>query len=109
MTRPRHLWRLVVGFVAFTADTVRHLSVVPQQTRRGYGSALLEYASREMFDNGAREAFLWVLTENRSGRDFYAFHGWVDTDEVRDCEYPPYPEERRLRKVNPAAPRRRAL
>lgn len=108
-TRVLELFDAPVGFVAFTADTVRHLSVVPQHTRRGYGSALLEYASREMFDNGAREAFLWVLTDNESGRDFYAFHGWVDTDEVRDSEFPPHPEERRLRKANPAAPRRRAL
>jgi GNAT superfamily N-acetyltransferase len=95
-----------VGFVAFDADTVRHLGVVPGQTRRGYGTALLEYATREIFDSGAAEAWLWVLTANETARAFYRFHGWSDTDELRDCEFPPYPEEIRLRKRNPSAPRR---
>jgi len=95
-----------VGYLAFDAHTVRHLGVVPDQTRRGGGSVLLTYATREMFDAGAREASLWVLTDNTTGRRFYSSHGWADTDDRRECAFEPYPQERRLTKANPAAPRR---
>jgi ribosomal protein S18 acetylase RimI-like enzyme len=95
-----------VGYVAFTADTVLHLGVVPQQRRRGYGSALLEFASLEIFDSGVREAQLWVLVENIVGRAFYRSHGWRETDDRRDCTFPPQPPELRMVRRNPAAPRR---
>ena len=49
--------------------TIRHLGVVRHQTRRGYGSALVEFASLEIFAGGAREADCgcWSTT-NRPGR-----------------------------------------
>ena len=72
-----------VGFVAFDDDTVLHLGVVPDQTRRGYGSALLEFASLEIFAGGAREASLWVLADNEAARAFYRAHGWTETGERR--------------------------
>ena len=95
-----------VGYVAFDADTVQHLGVVPHQTRRGYGSALLEFACLEIFSGGVPEASLWVLIDNETARAFYRSHGWTETDDRRTAEYPPYPEEIRMRTRNPAAPRR---
>ena len=81
-----------VGYVAFDATTIRHLGVVRHQTRRGYGSALFEFASLEIFSGGAREAELWVLVDNEPARAFYRSHHWNETDERRKSEYPPYPE-----------------
>jgi GNAT superfamily N-acetyltransferase len=95
-----------VGFVAFDADTVRHVGVLPQHTRRGYGSALLEFATTEIFDAGAPQANLWVLVENHGARAFCQSLGWRETDDRRDSEFPPAPTELRLERRNPAAPRR---
>lgn len=95
-----------VGFVAFDSAQIRHLGVLPHHGRRGYGSALVEFASQEMFDAGAVEAFLWVLTRNEAARRFYRAHGWSELDDRRDCEHPPRPEELRMLRRNPAAPRR---
>lgn len=95
-----------VGFVAFGAESLLQLGVLPHHTRRGYGTALLEYASNEMFDAGAREISLWVLTGNASGRAFFASHRWVETEDRRKSVHPPRPELRRLVRRNPAAPRR---
>lgn len=95
-----------VGLVGFNADTVLHLAVVPHQMRRGYGSALLEYATADIFDSGAREAQLWVLVDNQVARTFYRSHEWIDTDVRRDCDFPPSPEEMKMTRKNPSAPRR---
>jgi len=95
-----------VGFVAFDADTVRHLGVLPEHTRRGYGSALLELATTEIYDAGATTAHLWVLAGNAAARAFYATQQWRETGDRRDCEFPPAPPEIRLERHNPAAARR---
>ena len=95
-----------VGYVAFDADTVRHLGVLPDHTRRGYGTALLEFATREIFDGGAPLAQLWVLVGNAGARAFYRTLDWQETDDRRDCSYPPEPPELRLERRNPSAPRR---
>lgn len=95
-----------VGFVAFDADTVLHLGVSPEHTRRGYGTALLEFATTEIFDAGAPTATLWVLVANPGARAFYAGHQWHETPDRRDCEFPPAPQEMRLERPNPTAPRR---
>lgn len=95
-----------VGFVAFDASTIRHLCVVPDHTRRGYGSALMEFATAEIFDDGAAGASLWVLEGNPGARAFYASLGWTGTRDRRDCAFPPAPPELRLERVNVAAPRR---
>ena len=95
-----------VGFVAFDADTVLHLGVLPDHGRRGYGSALLELATTEIFDGGAPRAQLWVLVGNAGARAFYAALGWRETEDRRDCPYPPHPPELRLERRNPTAPRR---
>jgi ribosomal protein S18 acetylase RimI-like enzyme len=95
-----------VGFVAFNDDTVLHLGVVPHHARRGYGSALLEFASLEIFAGGKAQASLWVLAGNEAARAFYRSHRWIDTADRRTSEYPPHPEEIRMIRRNPAAPRR---
>jgi GNAT superfamily N-acetyltransferase len=95
-----------VGYVAFDGDTVRHLGVVLDHQRRGYGSALLEFACMEIYGGGAREAFCWVLAGNQAARAFYSARGWSETGERRNSEYPPHPESLQLTRKNPHAPRR---
>ncbi len=98
-----------VGLVAFeTAGIIRHLAIVPQQFRRGYGSLLLEYATEEIFDSGTSEARLWVLVGNTAARSFYRRRGWTETDERAEAEYPPHPAELMMVRPNPSAPRRRS-
>ncbi|GAA2109966.1 hypothetical protein GCM10009841_31620 [Microlunatus panaciterrae] len=95
-----------VGFVAYDSSTVRHLGILPEQMRRGYGTLLLEHATSEIFDRAAPSAALWVLEDNKIARDFYLGQGWVETDDRRECAFPPGPTEMMMTKRNPAAPRR---
>jgi ribosomal protein S18 acetylase RimI-like enzyme len=96
-----------VGYVAFNGDTVHHLGVVSAQQKRGFGSALLEFACIEVYAGGAREAFCWVLADNHAARAFFRSHGWTETGARRESEYAPHPELLQLRRPNPHAPRRR--
>ena len=95
-----------VGYVAFNADTILHLGVDPKHLRRGYGSALLEFASLEIFDAGISVAQAWVLVDNHAARAFFRSHGWRDTPERRDCKYLPRPKQLKMMRQNPSAPRR---
>jgi ribosomal protein S18 acetylase RimI-like enzyme len=95
-----------VGFVAFDTDTVLHVGVLPDHSRRGYGTALVEFATKEIFDGGAARANLWVLVGNAAARAFYRTLDWRETDDRRDCEFAPAPPELRLEKRNPTPPRR---
>jgi len=95
-----------VGYVAFDADTVRHLGVVSDHQRRGYGSALLEFACMEIYGGGVREAFCWALADNHIAHAFYRTRGWTETGARRNSEYPPHPESLQLMRKNPHAPRR---
>lgn len=104
-TRVLELLGAPVGFVAFSDDTIAHLGVVRHQTRRGFGSALLEYATEQIFDGAATQAQLWVLSQNVAARSFYRHFRWQDTDDHRRSEYPPHPEEMLMVKANPRAPR----
>ncbi|SDU84075.1 PH domain-containing protein [Microlunatus sagamiharensis] len=88
-----------LGYVAFSSSgEVLHLGIAPHRTRRGYGSALLEFAVREMYDGGEPEATLWVLEGNAGARAFFRSHGWAETDERRPCRYQPNPQEIRMTK-----------
>jgi ribosomal protein S18 acetylase RimI-like enzyme len=95
-----------VGYVAFGDGVIHHLGVLADEHRRGYGSALLEFASLEVFAEGTPEASLWVLSGNEVARAFYRAHGWIETEERQTAEFPPFPEERKLVRPNPSAPRR---
>lgn len=96
-----------VGYLAFDDERIRHLGIVPQQSGQGYGTRLLDYACGEIFSAGAEECTLWVLVDNTRARELYRARGWTETDERRDCEFPPYPPEMRMVRRNPSAPRRR--
>ncbi len=95
-----------VGFVAFGAEDLLQLGVLPHHTRRGYSTALLEYASSEMFEAGAHGISAWVLMGDSAGRAFFASHHWSETPERRPSVHPPRPELCRLVRRNPAAARR---
>ena len=95
-----------VGYVAFGDGVIHHLGVVADQHRRGYGSVLLEFASLEVFAEGTPEASLWVLSGNEAARAFYRAHGWTETEDRQTAEFPPFPEELKLVRRNPSAPRR---
>ena len=95
-----------VGYVAFGGDWVHHLGVLAEHTRRGYGSALLEFASLELFSTAEPQASLWVLTGNEAARAFYRAQQWTETNDRRQSEYPPHPESVRMVRKNPTAPRR---
>jgi ribosomal protein S18 acetylase RimI-like enzyme len=95
-----------VGYLAYDDERVRHLGVAPQHVERGWGSRLLDYACDDIFGNGAKEATLWILADNKRGREFFRSQGWEETDQRRECEFPPYPDELRMIRRNPAAPRR---
>ena len=95
-----------VGYVAFDADTVHHLGVVSDHTRRGYGSALLEFACMEIYAGGAREAFCWALADDHTARAFCRTLGWSETGERRKSEFPPHPLSLQMMRKNPHAPKR---
>ncbi len=95
-----------VGYLAYDEERVRHIGIVPQQSGRGYGSRLLEYACDEIFAAGIGEATLWVLEDSARVREFFRGRGWSETEERRECEFPPYPAEMRMVRRNPSAPRR---
>ena len=96
-----------VGFVACSADRVLHLGVLPQRSRRGLGSALLELATGEIFASGAGRARLWVLDDNAAAKAFFRAHGWRQTTATREAEFPPYPPEVEMVRDDPSLPRRR--
>ena len=95
-----------VGFVAYTATTVRHLGVSPQHLRKGYGTTLLDYACEDIFADLLPTADLWVLEDNKVARNFYLDNGWGETEERQDCEFDPHPVEIKMTRANPSKPRR---
>lgn len=95
-----------IGYIAFDQTTVLHLGVLPDHTNRGFGSALLQYATREMFAGGVSTIELWVLEANSAARRFYASAGWEESGETRDCKFAPHPEEMRMTHSNDRVPRR---
>jgi len=97
-----------LGLVAFSGGEVLHLAVVPHRTRLGYGSALLDFAVRQIHEGGEPEGGLWVLEGNAGARAFFRRHGWTETEQRRACRYPPHPEELRMVKQVRSRPRRAA-
>ncbi len=87
-----------LGYVAFAGADVLQLGVVPHRTRLGYGSALLEFAVREMYDSGETEAGAWLLAGDAGVSAFFVSHGWSGTGERRPSRYAPHPEALRMTK-----------
>ena len=97
-----------LGLVAFSGAELLQLVVVPHRTRLGYGSALLEFAVRQIYDSGEPESGVWVLEGNAGARAFYRRHGWTETGQRRPYRHPPHPEELRMVKQVRRRPRRAA-
>jgi ribosomal protein S18 acetylase RimI-like enzyme len=53
----------------------------PSFWHNGIGRKLAEAGEEELLSLGAKEATLWVLTENHRARSFYQRFGWKETGE----------------------------
>ena len=80
-----------VGAVSVGNGYLSTLYVLPGHQGTGVGSALHNLALEQLRAQGCREARLWTLRENDSGRRFYERRGWTLTDETRVVPYPPNP------------------
>ena len=95
------------GYAAWCGATLLHLGVAEPCQRRGIGSVLLRATEEELFaDPSIPRIELWVLRDNDSARAFYGAHGWSETEDEREAEFPPYPVEMRLVRNNPHHARR---
>jgi ribosomal protein S18 acetylase RimI-like enzyme len=82
-----------VGAVSVGRGYLSTLYVLPGLQGQGVGSALHDLALERLRAQGVREARLWTLSENDSGRRFYERRGWRLTDETRVVPYPPNPTD----------------
>ena len=82
-----------VGGVSVGNGYLSTLYVLPAHQGSGVGSALHDLALERLRAQGAREARLWTLRENVSGRRFYERRGWAVTGETRVVPYPPNPTD----------------
>jgi len=80
-----------VGAVSVGSGYLSTLYVLPAYQGSGVGSALHDLALERLRAQGVREARLWTLEQNASGRRFYERRGWTLTDETRVVPYPPNP------------------
>lgn len=56
------------------------LYVLPEATRRGVGSLLLESALANLVADGYRQVYLWAIDGNASADHFYRKHGFLRTE-----------------------------
>lgn len=63
------------------------LYVLPEQWRRGIGTALMQAGMRDLRDLGMREAMLWVLRDNLRARRFYEQLGWMPDGRMVSEDY----------------------
>ena len=80
-----------VGAVSVGNGFLSTLYVLPSHQGSGVGSALHDLALERLAALGFREARLWTLEGNESGRRFYERRGWSLTGETRVVPYPPNP------------------
>jgi GNAT superfamily N-acetyltransferase len=77
----------MIGFIAFAAEWIDHLYVLPESQRQGTGRALLEVAKT------ARTCLqLWTFQKNLAARAFYEKSGFIAvtmTDGSRNEEREP--------------------
>lgn len=79
------------GAVSVGNGFLSTLYVLPAHQRTGVGSALHDLALERLGAQDLREAKLWTLERNDSGRRFYERRGWSLTGETRVVPYPPNP------------------
>ena len=60
------------------------LYLLPAYQGRGYGKALLTAALQHLGNLGFRQAYLWVLEENRRARRFYEAFGFRESGVVQE-------------------------
>ena len=56
---------------------------LPDNRRKGYGSAMMDRVISDMRAAGYKEAVLWVFTENTAARMFYEAKGFSASDKIR--------------------------
>ena len=66
----------IVGFVAFTAESITHLYVKVPCIGRGIGTRLLDLAKAEC----AGSLWLYAFAQNRHARRFYEHHGFREIE-----------------------------
>lgn len=79
--------RGVIGVIAFTADWVNHLYVLPGHQGQGLGGLLLDMAKAQSCD-----LQLWTFVGNTKARRFYEARGFIleeETDGSRNMEREP--------------------
>lgn len=55
----------------------------PNSLGIGIGSLLMEYATKEMKQQGYKKATLWVLTTNKKTRKWYEKKGWENEGKIK--------------------------
>jgi GNAT superfamily N-acetyltransferase len=90
---------VAVGAVSVGKGYLSTLYVLPANQGTGVGSALHDLALERLRALGFREAKLWTLEQNDSGRRFYERRGWVLTEETRVVPYPPNPVDVHYRRA----------
>lgn len=56
---------------------------MPDNRRKGFGSALMKHVLTEMKTSGYTQVMLWVFAQNIPARRFYEAHGFVLTDRTQ--------------------------
>ena len=67
---------LIVGFIAFTPDSIGHLYVSVQYIGRGAGTGLLGLAKAQ----SSGSLWLYTFARNRNARRFYERHGFREVE-----------------------------
>lgn len=68
-----------VGVVTVWGSLIENLYVLPEQQKRGYGTALLDFAIRQCDKTPA----LWVLNTNALAQTMYRKNGFIETGATR--------------------------
>lgn len=55
---------------------IMSIYVLPEEFRKGYGTALFSYISNQLQKNGYSKIYLWVLEDNQRARRFYESMGF---------------------------------
>lgn len=83
----------LVGFMALhDAEeglyVLKHLAVLPEYQRSGYGKALLDFCKAKANELGAWKIFLSIIEENTALKHWYIKNGFVHTGTKRFAHLP---------------------
>ncbi len=85
-----------IGFIAYAGDQVKHLGVIPDQLRHGYGGEMLDYATHDILRGDHDRVWLWVLVDNTVAQAFYRSKGFAHSGEMSTSEFAPYPDQTKM-------------